>query len=131
MKHEKRICTICATILLASCKPPIHYIPIESQRTEYTNNYRRDSVYLHDSALIKMKNDTVYFEKYKTVYRDRLLRDSVFIRDSIQAPYPVEVLREVNKPTGWQNFLMWCGGIACLLFAGTIGYKLFKAKIIH
>ncbi|GHT40848.1 hypothetical protein AGMMS49965_09750 [Bacteroidia bacterium] len=96
---------------LSSCKTqqmPV-YVPVETVKTEYRDNYIHDSVVRYDSVFVKEKGDTVIFERYKYLYKDRLVRDSVVIRDSIQVPYPVEVSVPVNYITGWQNFQIWLG----------------------
>ena len=52
------------------------YIPIETTRTEYRDNYLRDSIYLHDSIFVKEKGDTLIVEKFSYLYRDKIVRDS-------------------------------------------------------
>jgi len=68
--------------------------------------------------MVRLVNDTVYFEKYKTLYKDRFVRDSVFITDSVQVPYPVVEYTEVNRLSSFQSFQIWCGRILLLLAAG-------------
>ena len=69
---------------------------------------------MQDSIIIKLKSDTVFIEKYKYLYRDKLVRDSIFITDSIKVdvPYPIEVVKEVNRLRNWQIILMVLGGAA-------------------
>ena len=89
------------------------YIPVETVKTEYRDNFVRDSIVRYDSIYIKEKGDTLIFERYRYLYRDKFVRDSIFINDTIRVPYPVEVVKPVKKPlTGWQNFQVWCGRIA-------------------
>ena len=98
--------------LCSSCKMP-QYIPVETIKTEYRDNFVRDSIVRYDSIYIKEKGDTLIFERYRYLYRDKFVRDSIFINDTIRVPYPVEVVKPVKKPlTGWQNFKVWCGRIA-------------------
>lgn len=108
------LCFVTLTYFSISCSKTV-YIPIENIRTEYKDKLQRDSIFLHDSILIKAINDTIWIEKYQYKYRDRLVRDSVFINDTIRIPYPVIEYKEVHKLKGWQNFLVWMGGIALLI----------------
>jgi len=114
------ICCACGTT---------KYIPIETTRTEYRDNFLRDSIYLRDSVFVKEKGDTLIVEKYRYLYRDKIVRDSIFQTDTIRVPYPVEVIKEVKKPfSSWQNFQVWCGRIAlAILFLVGI-YLVLKLK---
>lgn len=93
-------------LLMTSCSR-IHYVPVESIKTEYVDRVKRDSLYIRDSLIIREKGDTVWLTRWRTEYRDRLLRDSIIIRDSVRVPYPVE--RPLTK---WQSVKMDMGGIA-------------------
>ena len=117
------IAFICSVI--ASCSKTI-YVPVESVKTEYRDNYMRDSIMLYDSVFVKEKGDTIWLEKYRYLYRDKIIKDSVIITDSIQVPYPVVEFKEVNKVTGWQNFQIWCGRILLLLVIGYLGIRYFN-----
>jgi hypothetical protein len=112
-------------LILSSCSKTL-YVPVESVRTEYKDVLLRDSVYVSDSVVIRAKNDTVWYEKYKIYYKDRLLRDSIIVTDSVQVPYPVEVEREVNQLTGFQHFQIWTGRIAGLILILWIIFRLRK-----
>lgn len=99
------------------------YIPVETVRDVYhnTTDTIRDSishtVYVNQYVI----GDTVYNDRVEYVYKDRWrVHDSIVIqRDSI--PYPVEVIKEVEKPvTPWQNYLI-IGGLSL-----TVLYLLFK-----
>lgn len=99
------------------------YIPIETVRGVYhnTTDTIRDSirhtVYVNQYS----KGDTIFKERMESLYVDRWrVRDSIVIqRDSI--PYPVEVIKEVEKPvTPWYNYLI----IGCLCLA--ILFLIFK-----
>ncbi len=137
MKDQSRINTIAVLLLLAlllifsfsSCTKTI-YIPVESVLTEYKDRMLRDSIYRYDSVFVKLKGDTVFFEKYKYLYRDKLVRDSIFKTDSIQVPYPVAIEKEVNRLSSFQSFQVWCGRILLLLIAGWIGVRWIRKKMI-
>jgi hypothetical protein len=106
----------------AACGKTI-YVPVESTRTEYRDNYLRDSIYLRDSVTVKINGDTVFIERDRYLYRDKLLRDSVYLNDTIHVPYPVEVPVKVNYVSGFQNFQIQ---LARILTAIVIGYLIFR-----
>jgi hypothetical protein len=106
------------------------YIPVETVKTEYRDNYIRDSIYRYDSIYLKEKGDTLILERYRYLYRDKLIRDSVFVCDTIRVPYPVEVVKQVKKPfTGWQNFQLWCGRLALAAAVFLFLFFIFKRRI--
>ena len=102
---------ILVLVTVAGCKTRIQYLPVESIKTEYRDNYLRDSIFIRDSVVVRSKGDTVWLEKYQYLYRDKLIRDSIFVNDTIRVPYPVEVEKPVKYVSGWENFQMWCGRI--------------------
>ncbi len=112
----------------SSCKTP-QYIPVETTKIEYRDNYMRDSIYFRDSIFVKEKSDTLIMEKYSYLYRDKIIRDSIFKTDTIRVPYPVEVIKEVKKPlSSWQNFQVWCGRISLIVVLFAIVYFVLKLK---
>ena len=112
----KKTVIFCAIALMCCACGTTKYVPVESTRTEYRDNYVRDSIYLRDSIIIKERGDTLILEKYRYLYRDKIVRDSIFKTDTIRVPYPVEVVKEVKKPlSSWQNFQVWCGRIFAIL----------------
>jgi len=127
MRHLIYIAAL--SLLLSACAKTM-YIPVESVRAEYADRLVRDSIVLHDSiyVYIRQRNDTVYIdkEKYVYMYRDRFTKDSIFIRDTIRIPYPVETVKEVNRPTWWQTLWEGIGKMAALIFFAWIAYKFFK-----
>ncbi|MDR1197549.1 MAG: hypothetical protein LBK94_00860 [Prevotellaceae bacterium] len=115
----------------SSCKTP-QYIPVETSKIEYRENFVRDSIFRYDSVFVKDKGDTVFMERYRYLYKDKIIRDSVFIQDTIHVPYPVEIVKQVKAPlSGWQNFQVWCGRIALavLLLAGIYFVLKLKKKL--
>jgi hypothetical protein len=115
--------------LLYSCKT-VQYIPVETVKTEYRDNFVRDSIFRYDSIFVKDKGDTVYFERYRYLYKDKIIRDSIFKCDTIRVPYPVEVLKQIKAPlTSWQNFQVWCGRIALAILLLIGIYFVLKWKL--
>jgi len=95
---------VAALPLCCGCRT-LQYVPVETVRTEYRDNYIRDSIIRYDSIHVKERGDTVYLERYRYLYKDKIVRDSIFTTDTIRIPYPVEVPKEVKKPlSGWQHF---------------------------
>ena len=116
--------------LCTSCKS-IKYVPVETVKAEYRDNFVRDSVFRYDSIFVKDKGYTVFFERYRYLYKDKIVHDSIFRNDTIRVPYPVEVVKQVKAPlTGWQNFQLWCGrgALVVVLLVGI--HFLLKAKKI-
>lgn len=108
--------------LLISCKTKIQYVPVEKTNIEYRDRLKLDSIYQYDSIYVREKGDTIFKYQYKYLYRDKLIVDTMFISSIEQVPFPVEVIKEVNRIRGWQIILMCLGGV----FIGYIGYKIIR-----
>ena len=114
--------------MLYSCKS-IKYIPVETTKIEYRDNFVRDSIFRYDSVFVKEKGDTLIMEKYRYLYKNRIVKDSIFINDTIRVPYPVEVIKQVKAPlTSWQNFQIWCGRFALFALLLACIYFVWKLK---
>lgn len=138
---------ICLVIsLCASCKPQKELqierveVPvvvtqehtIESVKIDHV----RDTLIQRDSVYHYIKGDTMIIERWHhtqgTTTTTRV--DTLHIYDSI--PYPVETthetivtkIQEVNVLKWWQKALMFCGGIALVVFGFLIAYKIGKKK---
>lgn len=105
MKHIIIVLLLC---LLASCGKTV-YIPVESVRTEYQDRYLRDSINVYDSVYVREKGDSIFVDRLQRVYIDRFRVDSFIRTDSIQVPYPVDKIVEVNKLYWYQETLIWIG----------------------
>jgi hypothetical protein len=113
--------TIASLLLLCGSCGTIHYVPIQTVKTEYRDKIVRDSIVRYDSVFVKELGDTVYMERYRYLYRDKIVRDSIHFTDTIRVPYPVEVTKEVKKPlTKWQQFQIWCGRFSLVVVIGSI-----------
>ena len=114
--------------MLYSCKSVI-YIPVETTKIEYRDNFVRASIFRYDSVFVKDKGDTLILEKFRYLYKNRIVKDSVFINDTIRVPYPVEVVKQVKVPlTSWQNFQIWCGRFALFALLLACIYFVWKLK---
>lgn len=98
--------------IICSCSTT-QYVPVEKIRDVYHETTKTDSINIHDSIYIKEKGDTVFFTKYHTEYRYINRTDSFIQRDTIPQPYPVEVIKKVEKELSWwQSIKMELGGLA-------------------
>lgn len=98
-------------MILSGCKTV--YVPVDRVHTEYQDRLERDSIHILDSIYIREKGDTIWLTRWRVEYRDRIKVDSVHIRDSVPVPYPVEVIKTVEKKLSkWQRLKMETGGIA-------------------
>lgn len=124
-------------LLLTGCTTT-KYIPIETVRidTMKVTKYERDSIYIHDSTIVREKGDTMFIEKWHTRWRDRWLHDTVYQSrvDSVPKPYPVEK-RVPAELTWWQQTRLHLANVMLLALLALILYKvgrfvLSKYKIL-
>jgi hypothetical protein len=114
--------------MLYSCKS-VKYIPVETTKIEYRDNFVRDSIIRYDSVFVKDRGDTLVLERYKYLYKNRIVKDSIFINDTIRVPYPVEVVKQVKAPlSDWQNFQIWCGRLALIALLFVCIFFVWKLK---
>ncbi len=92
-------------LLLTGCTTT-KYVPVETVRidTMKMTKYERDSIYIHDSTIVRENGDTMLIEKWHTRWRDRWHHDSVYIarHDTIPQPYPVtEYVERKRSKIDW------------------------------
>lgn len=128
---------IAMVLVLSGCKTRTVVVTVPKVRTDtlIITKSQRDSIWLHDSVHVseKTENDTVWLEvkKWHTKYIETRTRDTIYIatHDTIPHPYPVEVIKEVEKElTWWQKTKMWVGGIAMLLL---LAWFVWQAALIY
>ena len=105
-------------IALAFCSCKTKIVTVEKVRDVYHNvtDTIRDSIKHEVFVKEFVKGDTVYKYHTEYLYKDRWkVHDSIIIqRDSV--PYPVEVIKEVEKKvTPWYNWLL-IGGLLLAVF---------------
>lgn len=121
-------------LLFASCTTT-KVVTVEKVKidTTYITKWQRDSVWLHDSTIVREKGDTVLVEKWHTKYREKQVHDTLYKSrvDSIPVPYPVEKLVE-KELTWWQqtrlhiaNIILCLLGVAAVWWIGGLIRKKF------
>lgn len=94
-KAVKRVvCSLFAVLLLAGCSTVKDKTFEEHSRLQYRERAVRDSVFCHDSIVVRSKADTVYVTRERTLYRDRLRVDTLWHCDTIYR----DVVKEVFHP---------------------------------
>lgn len=111
-------------LAFTSCKTK--YVTVEKVRDVYHNvtDTIRDSIKHVVKVKEYIKGDTVYQDRVEYLYKDRWrTHDSIIIqKDSI--PYPVEVIKEVEKQvTPWYDWML-IGGLLTVVL-----YLLIKRKL--
>ena len=91
-------------------------VPVVHNDTTVITKHQRDSIWMHDSILIKQNGDTVRIEKWHTKYVEKQVHDTTYIAkvDTIREVFT----NEVEKPLSWwQQTKMHIGAIALYLLA--------------
>lgn len=104
------IAFILLMLMLIGCTT-IKYVPVESVHTDsiYISKVQIDSVYLHDSTIIRQVGDTIYHTEIKYKYKFKLLCDTF---TDIQVDTITQVV-EVDRPLSkWEQTKMELGGVA-------------------
>lgn len=128
---------IAMVLVLSGCKTRTVVVTVPEVRTDtlIITKSQRDSIWMYDSVYVseKQEGDTVWVElsKWHTKYIETRTRDTIYIatRDTIPHPYPVEVIKEVERDLSWwQKTKMWVGGIAMLLL---LAWFVWQAALIY
>ncbi|MBR1377949.1 MAG: hypothetical protein IJ557_02340 [Bacteroidaceae bacterium] len=101
----------------ASCKQ-VEYVEVERHTTDsiYIKQVQHDSIHVHDSIWAERRGDTIFVDRWHTKYVERIKNDTINVShaDTVPVPYPVEVVKEVEKPLNWwQKTAMWIGSFVC------------------
>ena len=139
MKVRMSNVALFATIamLAVGCKTKTVTVTVPKVRTDtlIITKSQRDSIWLHDSVYVseKTENDTVFLEikKWHTKYVEKIVRDTTYIakHDTIPMPYPVEVIKEVERElTWWQKGRMFAGSLMLAMLGFGLITLLLKMK---
>ena len=118
---------ILIVFLLTGCKTKTILVPVDRVKIEYRDRLRVDSVYNRDTVQIYGRNDTVFKDVIR--WRERFRIDTVSVVRIDSIPYPVEVIREVNKLTKWQRWRLTILNIIGGLTAVYIAFRVGRAKL--
>lgn len=122
----KKVLPLLAILLaFAGCKTKTLLVPVDRVKIEYRDRLRIDSVYNRDTVNIYERGDTVYLHTIK--WRERFKFDTVSVVRVDSIPYPVEVVREVNKLTKWQRWRLNALNIIALVI---VAYVIIKIKLL-
>ena len=111
------------SLSISGCKPKQILVPITETKIEFRERFRVDSVYNRDTLMLFSQNDTVYLQTIK--WRERCRIDTVSVVKVDSIPYTVEVVKEVNKLTKWQQIRLSALNI---LIAIIVIYVIIKIK---
>lgn len=116
--------------VMSGCKHTEYVeVPVVHTDTIWQHQVQKDSVWLHDSIHIREFGDSVLIYKYQTKYIERLRTDTLYEHrvDTIAKPYPVEVVKEVEKELNWwQKLVMGMGSVLLVLIGGFVAVWLYK-----
>lgn len=124
-------------MLAVCCKTKTVTITVPKVRTDtlIITKAKRDSIWLHDSVYVseKQAGDTVWLEvsKWHTKYYERIVHDTTYIatHDTIPQPYPVEVIKVVDKELSWwQKVRMFAGSLMLAMLGFGLITLLLKMK---
>ena len=107
------------------------YVEVEKVRTDttYITQHQRDSIWMHDSILVREKGDTVWFEKWHTKYIEKQIRDTLYSATHDTIPVICEVEKEVPAQlSSWQKLLIKAGYLALIALIACIIYIIIKIK---
>ena len=103
------------------------YVPVVEYHTDtlIQKMTQRDSIYLHDSTIVREKGDTVLIERWHTKYRDREVHDTIYQsrNDTVPQPYPVTEYVE-RKMSAIDKFLIATGILSIISVLIFVAYKL-------
>ena len=90
----KRILLLSVSLLLlASCKTvaPLISVP-RNDSIVIRDRFVRDSIYIHDSVIVRLKADTVYIEHWKELWKEsaRVTTDTVYKDKVVTVRLPPE-----------------------------------------
>lgn len=123
------------SIIFCGCKTRtvVMTVPEIHTDTVIITKSQRDSIWLHDSVHVseKTEGDTVWLEvrQWHTKYVEKIVRDTTYIsvHDTIPMPYPVEVIKEVEKELNWRERIqMGVGEFAMWLLLASAALFIFK-----
>ena len=124
----------CLMMTMCSSCTTTKYVPLPEYHTDTLRitKYKRDSIYVHDSTLIREKGDTVMIERWHTQWRDRWQHDTIYVAHNDTIVRSIEVPKYQDAPlTWWQQTRIHVGGIVIwLLLIVGVGW-IVKKKFLR
>lgn len=108
--------------LLACTTTKVVQVPVDRVHIEREVKLQRDSIYVGDSIVQIVKNDSVFVDRWHTRYKVLWRVDTLQCTDTITKVIEVQVPIEVNRIYWWQKVFM---GLGVTLFAYIL-YKIAK-----
>lgn len=87
-------------LLLTGCAAGKRTVVERSVARVLSDKLKVDSVFLHDSVVLRERADTVFYTKYRTLYRERLVRDTLVRCDTVFCEKVVAV-KEKQRGCGY------------------------------
>jgi hypothetical protein len=131
------VASICLILILTGCKTTKLTTSETASKERFAETVRvkTDSIYIYrqDSVVVRIRGDTVLIDRWRLLYEYRNITDTLRLRDSVYIDRHINITEtvEVNRPTGWQWFQIWCGRILLWILlagAGYLAYGIMKKK---
>ena len=122
------LCAMCS-----SCTTT-QYVPVPEYHTDTLIQTKvvHDSIHVKDSTHVERKDSIIKIEHWHTEYIDHAVHDTTYISktDTVPKPYPVETIKDVEKPlTWWQETQMYAGDVLlAILIASLLWFFVFKRR---
>lgn len=129
LKTKRKIWAVILTLglilfFVTGCRS-VQPVIVERIKIEYKDRLRVDSIYNRDTVQIYGRNDTIFKDIIK--WRERFRLDTVSVVKIDSIPYPVEVIREVNKLTKWQRWRLTALNVLALI---VVAYFVIKIRLL-
>jgi hypothetical protein len=122
------ILTLGLILFFATGCKSVQPVIIEKTKIEYRDRLRVDSIYNRDTVQIYGRNDTIFKDVIK--WRERFRVDTVSVVRIDSIPYPVDVIKEVNRLTKWQRWRLTTLNIIGGLIIVYVAFRIGKAKLL-
>jgi hypothetical protein len=122
------ILTLGLILFFATGCRSVQPVIIEKTKIEYRDRLRVDSIYNRDTVQIYGRNDTIFKDVIK--WRERFRVDTVSVVRIDSIPYPVDVIKEVNRLTKWQRWRLTTLNIIGGLIIVYVAFRIGKAKLL-
>ena len=122
------LCAMCSSCTTTK------YVPVPEYHTDTLIQIKvvHDSIHVKDSTHVEWKDSIIKIEHWHTEYVDHAVHDTTYISktDTVPKPYPVETIKEVEKPLAWwQETQMYAGDVLlAILIASLLWFFVIKRR---